>query len=67
MLSRIVASTACTALLFSSSVAFACPNAGDGSGSGSASSGVSAAKKKCKKGYKLVHKRCKRKHIQQQG
>jgi len=67
MLSRIVASTACTALLFSSSVAFACPNAGDGSGSGSADSGVTSAKKKCKKGYKLVHKRCKRKHIQQQG
>jgi hypothetical protein len=69
MISRIVASAACTALLFTSSVAFACPNAGDGSGSGSASNGATAAakKKKCKRGYKLVHKHCKRKHIQQQG
>ena len=68
MLTRIFASTACAALLFSSA-AVACPNSGsNGSGSASASTGASAAAKKhCKKGYHLVHKKCKRSHLQQQG
>lgn len=73
MLSRLIASTACAALLFSS-VAVACPNAGDGSGSASKGA-ATAAKKKCKPGYRLVTvkkhgkrtKVCKRSHLQQQG
>jgi hypothetical protein len=67
MLTRLLASAACTAMLFSS-VAVACPNAGPSSASGSASTGATAAaKKKCKKGYHLVHKHCKkRSHLQQQ-
>jgi hypothetical protein len=66
MLTRILASTACTALLFSSA-AIACPNAGDGSGTASTGATAAAKKKHCRKGYHLVHKHCKRKHIQQQG
>jgi hypothetical protein len=66
MLTRLFASTACTALLFSS-VAIACPNSG--------SSSATAAAKHCKQGYHLVTvkkhgkrtKVCKRSHLQQQG
>jgi hypothetical protein len=74
MRTRIFASTACTALLFSS-VAFACPNAGSsGSASGSAAA-TAAAKKHCRQGYHLVTvkkhgkrtKVCRRSHLQQQG
>jgi hypothetical protein len=68
MLSRILASTACAALLFSSA-AVACPNAGAPASASGSTHATAAAKKKCKRGYHLVHKRCKRKHshIQQQG
>ena len=73
MLSRIVASSACTALLFSS-VAVACPNAGSDSASGSTPA-TAAAKKHCKQGYRLVTvkkhgkrtKVCRRSHLQTQG
>jgi hypothetical protein len=66
MLTRIAASTACTALLFSSA-AIACPNAGD-SPTGGSTTATAAAKKHCKKGYVLKHKHCKkRSHLQQQG
>jgi hypothetical protein len=73
MRSRILASTLCTVLCMSS-VAIACPNAGDGSGSGSTAA-TSAAKKKCRPGYRLVTvkkhgkrtKVCRRSHLQQQG
>ena len=71
MRKRLLASTLSAALMMSS-VAVACPNAGDSSGStGSAStSATSAAKKKCKPGYHAVKKHgkwvCKRTHYTQQ-